>query len=29
MFRDKKMEPATFAKVVELFGRRARWTWWR
>ena len=22
MFRDKKMEPATFAKVVELFGRR-------
>lgn len=22
LFRDKKMEPATFAKVVELFGRR-------
>jgi 4-carboxymuconolactone decarboxylase len=22
MFRDKKMEPATFAKVVELFGRK-------
>jgi hypothetical protein len=22
MFRDKKMEPATFAKVSELFGRK-------
>ena len=29
MLTDRKMDSATFAKAVELFGRAERWIWWR